>query len=649
MSELDHLLDNLERASLADVDIPDEVTDCIKLRQEAPNVLFIATIRATSPSSKATLARQLTALANTGQLLGSRPGYLIFEIKGSILQTPQSNDVLELSDLQVSHVEDILTHLLTDHLNPLSGINCRFQSVFSKYGYIEVTLKNFVPAYLKKSSSSDACELLINSRSVSSQKWLIQIASPEQTKNLHKHHLITALNQDTNANREKILKSFDSNLIQSSFEYAGFLTGLLLWESVENRCFATHQLTRIGGLDAKTRQLIAQLLTSLLYDEAEVAIQAAKSLSIIGFEEQNRLIIQATDYYISNREILESVLLCIAEIGSPSSINDIQNIYQKAEKSEIVEVIEKVVIPRLYERHNIPVFDEIKRTEFLREIESFQYGSALELLNQNGKDICLDQSYRNCIELLVQYGIYRSNLKLQDATTTLAEGLHSNQMNEIDRELHKTLDKWTEFPGTIEEPSEKDPIPEVWKVTELFYLIDNRYLLRNYENFLGSLYNFLENLSFYLLRGAGIELYKKKNYVYIDNEWKKHNTKTKNFLYLPTNRINTKEAIKIVEGCSEKSKNVEKVYDLLVGFNRLMDLRNKLPTAHGFETPNEEQIIKTYKKKPSEIISDIRDLFFYATSHELGANPYLELNNDIKYILNVSGIIPISARSLLAA
>ncbi len=75
----------LERLQTVQVFIPEEVAACLYDNITQANVQRVSSIRATSATTKKKLGRQLAALANSAQLIGSKLGYFVFELTDSLI------------------------------------------------------------------------------------------------------------------------------------------------------------------------------------------------------------------------------------------------------------------------------------------------------------------------------------------------------------------------------------------------------------------------------------------------------------------------------------------------------------------------------------------------------------------------------------
>ncbi len=461
-----------------------------------------------------------------------------------------------------------------------------------------------------------------------------------------------ALDEETSASRNELIDTFQKHHVQSGMEFAGCLASLLLRTATEDRVLAARLLVRVGGIGEGATRLVAQLLTALLHDEPEVAIQAARSLENVGSEAHIPLLMQSFRHYSGNYEVLLPVLACIGELGSPQTVDHVLELYSITANTSVQQAIDAAIV-RLYDRHYLPLFNPIHRERFLSQIDGFQYALALDTLTDHGTDLCLAVAHKRYLRGLTQYADYRVKANQVEALEELNR-LSSYREDKQDSALAQIVAKWKEeAPTPDKNGSTQSVLAPIWRLAELFYLADIEYLTRNHEGFVTRLYNLIEQLSLRLLESLNVTLTRRNDYYYLDSEWIAHHQEVAKVVKNQDSKRNLTDKVErvltrlILEAYPQNDRAREGA-DHLLRFERLIKIRHKLPTAHGFDASNEETFVKAYGADFPTIIGDLRVFFQIATSCELGSNPYVDLNTDIRYVLISADSVEPSARDLLA-
>ena len=695
--------------------VPDRVIACVERESRGSDLQFVSQLNLISETEERRLARQIAALANGAILRGSQYAYLVFGFLQSRLrasrQDGEAYQIREFGQLSLEETHRALLSILKRNLDRADNIILDVER-HQGFGYLTISLECKAPIFsLEPDEVGEGRWILPLWCQTTSREWETndalagrksgKIKRTEPTLLCEAFLLDQATRSQLNAESTgKLVEKLKQQKPATGSELAGFLAGLLLSPTVEERALAAETFAKVGGLKPKARELIARLLTAFLEDDPEVAKQAAESLRQLGDESHIDALMRSLECHRGYTDLFEIVVKSIGELGTPGARKHLLDLWQATAEGTQRQAIDAAIV-RLYQRHDIPLHDPQLRGKFETLIGTFQYQQALDLLRDNGRGICLAPEHRRYLITIVEYGMHRAQRAYKmavDAVDSIldpmlrAEGSMGRALD--DTVLRETLSDLRSDVSDLMRPAKAGSMDvsieliRARELTEKLYLAELGWFKRDYKNVADHICAFLEDVVPSLLserfrvrftqdgdriQDAWLKAHSEIELVLREHGFVQENGKTPErkasrqllsalvdyFCNMPDTSeseqsgeltgIDDDAAVRDAlddTSESEQSGELTEVPQIVSRLNRVYSLLRN-PATHELGETTERRISEIYDASLDRMFSDARQLRKIAIGSSPRKNPFQALNQTILWLLKRADEIPPSGQSLI--
>jgi len=451
--------------------------------------------------------------------------------------------------------------------------------------------------------------------------------------------------------RPQIETRLEEKRIASSKEFIEFLTNCLLSSSSEERALAALTYSTIAEVCDGQRQQIAQLLLGLLADEPKVARCSLDSLKQVGGEASYYFLLHIFSFFEEDEVIQEKIIDCLGVLAPyHHKTEKLLILWQNSRQTESIEKAFSHAINHIYSRFSLPRFESESREKLFEQLHKYNYEEAEKILQSSGAKLCFKQSHQAMLEAFVLYGRLRMEGNWVQALTCL-EACKKNWNQEWDQES----EIW--FEGRIAELKKLTEETDKAKVDLIVGLMDVEWNLDSGElsNFLGRIYTFIDQLTQYGAKQAGIGLTEKGSYIYLNNVWLNNNQEVMKHLGKTIDQLKTQRVDRLlfkdmfsamVKTGHPNSEWLKLVANTIPEFGSAIKMRNMGKTGHGKSSISRNQLINATDMSLTELWGKVTDFFKLIVGNKLELTAYRELNTDIKRLLTWSDMSNLSIRDL---